>query len=56
MKRIGQRFGMKAADRWAAAWPGIAAEIEGVPLPEAHQVVCQRAEGLLPFRVEEKLL
>ena len=40
---------MTAAERWAEAWPEVAREITGKPLPEAHQVLAQRAEGVLPF-------
>lgn len=44
---------MQAANRWAAAWPDVSAQIAGLPLAEAHAVLVARAEALLPFRVEE---
>ncbi len=44
---------MTAAERWAEAWPSVAAEIDGKPLPVAHRIVCRHAEDLLPFGKEE---
>jgi len=38
-----------AAEAWAALWPDVLREIEGLPLLSAHQVVTARAEGVLPF-------
>jgi hypothetical protein len=43
---------MDAASDWADAWPEINAEIAGVPLREAHDLLINRAESLLPFAVE----
>lgn len=45
---------MAAAECWAEAWPSIAAEIDGNPLPTAHRILCRHAEDLLPFRVKEE--
>ena len=45
---------MKAAERWAEAWPAVAEEIEGKPLPLAHRIVCHHAEDLLPFSLKEE--
>jgi len=39
----------EAAWQWSAAWSGVAADVEGLPLGEAHRVVTARAEGVLPF-------
>lgn len=38
-----------AASSWRAAWPGLQASIEGMPLSEAHERILQAAEGVLPF-------
>lgn len=38
-----------AAEAWAAAWPRVAREIEGLALEEAHRGMVSRAEGVLPF-------
>lgn len=46
---------MAAAEPWAQSWPEVTREIEGKPLSEAHRVVCLRAEGLLPIRLEGDL-
>ena len=40
---------LRAAEAWAAVWPGVQREIEGLPLPAAHEVVTARAERSLPF-------
>ena len=40
---------MEAAADWADVWPGIAREISGMPLSEAHAIVVSRAVGVLPF-------
>ncbi len=44
---------MAAADAWAKIWPEVAAEITGKPLAAAHQIIIQRADGVLPFNVSE---
>jgi len=41
-----------AAQNWTNAWPGISAEIEGLPLFRAHAIIVERAEDLLPAEVE----
>jgi hypothetical protein len=43
-----QRY-MAAAERWAACWPEVGAEIDGMPLRRAHEVVVESARGVLPF-------
>ncbi len=43
---------MAAAQRWRERWPEIQKEVAGVPLRQAHSIVAQRAQGVLPFRVE----
>jgi hypothetical protein len=40
---------LRAAEAWAAAWPGVQREIDGLPLPAAHEIVTARAERSLPF-------
>ena len=30
---------MSAAKEWAAIWPSVARDIDGLPLPDAHRVV-----------------
>jgi hypothetical protein len=42
---------MQAAEQWASSWPRVSAEIESLPLWEAHQFLVQRAETILPFHV-----
>ena len=39
-----------AAAAWAAAWPDVARQIEGLPLDEAHRIVSARAKHVLPWR------
>ena len=43
-----------AAEAWLTGWPGVCREIAGLPLPEAHTVVVERALGVLPFSPEEE--
>jgi hypothetical protein len=38
----------RAAVDWAAAWPVVSREIEGLPLPQAHAIVLAAASGCLP--------
>jgi hypothetical protein len=38
-----------AAEAWAARWPGVRRDIEGLSLPDAHRLLTSRAEGILPF-------
>jgi hypothetical protein len=42
-----------AAARWAAIWPEVQRQIEGLPLAVAHRVVTSQAEGVLPFTVSQ---
>lgn len=44
---------LDAASSWAAAWKDVAREIKQAPLPEAHAILCERAEALLPFKPPE---
>ncbi len=44
---------LEAAEAWAAAWPEVSRELTGLPLPEAHALLVERAEGTLPFRPME---
>jgi hypothetical protein len=39
---------LDAARDWAAAWPEVAQAVAGMPLLEAHAVICARAERVLP--------
>jgi hypothetical protein len=47
---------MTAAERWAQAWPAVAAQIDGKPLSTAHRILCRHAESLLPFGLKEEPL
>ena len=40
---------MAATQTWAAIWPEVQRQTEGLSLLEAHRVVTSRAEGVLPF-------
>jgi hypothetical protein len=42
---------MDPAKPWAAAWPALSREMDGLVLSEAHRLMVQRAETLLPFAV-----
>jgi hypothetical protein len=42
---------MEAAKPWAAAWPALSRQMDGLPLSEAHRLMVQQAETLLPFTV-----
>lgn len=44
---------MKAAKAWAEAWPELSKKMQGLALEEAHRLMVQHAEKLLPFLVEE---
>ncbi len=43
---------MQVAKEWSAAWPEVRRRIAGLPLPEAHGIMVERAEGVLPFEAE----
>jgi hypothetical protein len=51
-KRLGRY--MRAAGRWAAAWPSVEREMAGHALAAAHEIMSRRAEGVLPFLPEEE--
>ena len=40
-----------AYEEWSREWRALAAEIAALPLLEAHEIVVERAEGVLPFRL-----
>ncbi len=40
---------LEAATAWQAAWPDVQREVEGLPLPKAHELIVARALGTLPF-------
>jgi hypothetical protein len=44
-----------AAQAWLEIWKDVEREIAGLPLPEAHLIVVNRAEGVLPFRLHEEV-
>lgn len=43
---------IQASESWAALWPELEQEIRDVSLPEAHGIIINRADGILPFRPE----
>jgi hypothetical protein len=51
-KRL-QTFAL-AAEKWQALWPSLLPELENVPLLQAHAMVRERAERVLPFNPELK--
>ena len=44
---------LRAASAWQAVWPDVTREIDGMPLPRAHEHVVARALGTLPFDASE---
>jgi hypothetical protein len=44
----------KAATQWASAWTALDREIKSLPLLEAHRIMIDRAEDLLPFVPAER--
>jgi hypothetical protein len=42
---------MEASKPWAKAWPDLARQMQRLALPEAHQLMVQQAQTLLPFAV-----
>ncbi len=42
---------LEAAKPWAAAWPALSRQMDGLPLSEAHTLMVRQAETLLPFAV-----
>jgi hypothetical protein len=43
---------LEAAERWANLWPELSRKVEGLPLADAHRMLCNRAKGILPEMVE----
>ena len=41
----------QAARPWASVWPALSREIEGWPLPQAHERMVEAANGCLPTAV-----
>ncbi len=42
---------LEAARPWAAAWPALSRQMDGLALSEAHELMVRQAETLLPFTV-----
>ncbi len=42
---------LEAAKPWAAAWPALSHQMDGLALSEAHELMVRQAETLLPFTV-----
>ncbi len=42
---------MDASKSWAAVWPALSRQMEGLALPEAHRLMVRQAEVSLPFVV-----
>ena len=42
---------LEAARPWAAAWPALSRQMDGLVLSEAHHLMVRQAETLLPFTV-----
>ncbi|HLC16541.1 MAG TPA: hypothetical protein VJL89_09990 [Thermodesulfovibrionia bacterium] len=40
---------LKASEKWMTLWQSVEKEISNKPLFEAHQIIIQRAYGVLPF-------
>ena len=40
---------LKSAEKWIGLWPLIEKEIHNLPLLEAHKIIIDRIEGVLPF-------
>ncbi len=47
-----QRY-MEAGAAWADCWPEVVREIQALPLKQAHAICCARAEGVLPYTLEQ---
>ena len=43
---------ISAARQWAAMWPDVSRETDGLPLRQAQEYIVDRAAGVLPFRTE----
>ena len=46
-------FYLKSAEKWAALWPSVEKEMPENSLPEAHKIIIERAEGVLPLEPQE---
>ena len=42
----------KAAEEWLEIWPDVQRETAGHSLIEAHNIIVDKADGILPFQVE----
>jgi hypothetical protein len=42
---------MEASKPWAAVWPDVSKHMQGLDLPEAHRLMVEHAEHVLPFTV-----
>jgi len=42
---------LEAAQPWAAAWPALSRQMQGLTLSEAHRLMVEQAQKLLPFLV-----
>jgi hypothetical protein len=47
---------LRAAAAWAAVWPKLSKEIEGLSLPEMHRMMIERAAVVLPFEASPESL
>jgi hypothetical protein len=45
---------LEAARPWTEAWPDVAGKIKDMALGDAHRIVVQEAEGILPFVVDSE--
>ncbi len=43
---------VRAAKDWSAAWPALKRAVAGMSLARAHEVLVERAKGVLPFAVD----
>jgi hypothetical protein len=44
----------EASAEWARAWPEVQRETERLPLPRAHEMIIERADGILPHGLQEE--
>ncbi|MFH0945793.1 MAG: hypothetical protein V2A76_11395 [Planctomycetota bacterium] len=44
---------LQASRGWADIWPDVVRQIENLPLLEAHKIVSERADAVLPHRLED---
>lgn len=43
---------LEAAEPWSRIWPRVSSEVAGLSLLEAHEIVVERARGVLPFELQ----